>query len=381
MKIKYILKNKRILISGSANDGVSPHILIYTHNLIKEIVHQTLDLGGGIVTSVGDDPKTDGIPKVFFWSVIEAIVEYARNNNIKWNSQQDKPIIIVAYFKYDSKIPNDRRALWNEFQDLKQHGLVRLHSYLSFGGNLRQLQEQYSDLLMTFGGYKGVVHLSNLFQISSKPVIPINLPLGNKATSNLFESVLENPIKYLSSDNPETIIASFERLNLLEIQPDRTLILRYIFDLIHELNSPKAFCVRLMNPDDDNFQNVESFFRKVIDNVIGAIGYQRHEVSSDPATQQLMNVEIFQELHKSQLTIIDLTSLRPNCLIELGYALGNGQRILLTTQKGTKLPFDIDKIPCFFWDSKMDAKETRKKLRKFIKINWSRDFSPLGLER
>ena len=104
MKIKYILKNKRILISGSANDGVSLHILKYTHNLIKDIVHQILHLGGGIVTSVGDDPKIDGIPKVFYWSVIEAIVEYAQNNKIKWNSLQDKPIIIVAYYKYDSKM-------------------------------------------------------------------------------------------------------------------------------------------------------------------------------------------------------------------------------------------------------------------------------------
>ena len=62
-----------------------------------------------------------------------------------------------------------------------------------------------------------------------------------------------------------------------------------------------------------------------------------------------MNVAIFESLHFSSLAIVDVTGERPNCFIELGYALGTGNRVLVTAEEGTKLPFDQMMIPCHFW--------------------------------
>jgi len=67
-----------------------------------------------------------------------------------------------------------------------------------------------------------------------------------------------------------------------------------------------------------------------------------------------MNVEIFRLLHRAALVIVDLSGVRPNCMMELGYALGRHRRYLLSAMKGTQLPFDPDKIPTYFWDPDLD---------------------------
>ena len=64
-----------------------------------------------------------------------------------------------------------------------------------------------------------------------------------------------------------------------------------------------------------------------------------------------MNVEIFEALHRAGLVVVDLTGVRPNCMMELGYALGRSRRVVISARKGTQLPFDEDKLATFFWDN------------------------------
>jgi hypothetical protein len=47
------------------------------------------------------------------------------------------------------------------------------------------------------------------------------------------------------------------------------------------------------------------------------------------------------------ITIVDITGLRPNCFIELGYGLGRGNRVIVTAKSGTTLPFDQQAISLF----------------------------------
>jgi hypothetical protein len=61
-----------------------------------------------------------------------------------------------------------------------------------------------------------------------------------------------------------------------------------------------------------------------------------------------MNTEIFEALHRAALVVVDLTGVRPNCTMELGYALGRRRRYVISAQTGTKLPFDEDKLPTYF---------------------------------
>jgi hypothetical protein len=73
-----------------------------------------------------------------------------------------------------------------------------------------------------------------------------------------------------------------------------------------------------------------------------------------------MNVEIFASLHRAGLVIVDLTGVRPNCTMELGYALARRSRIVISAMKGTGLPFDEDKLPTFLWDQTGETDDVRR---------------------
>jgi nucleoside 2-deoxyribosyltransferase len=85
-----------------------------------------------------------------------------------------------------------------------------------------------------------------------------------------------------------------------------------------------------------------------------------------------MNVEIFKEIDESSLVVADLTRMRPNCVMELAYALGQGKKVIITAANGTTLPFDINAIPCFFWRSSDDWKEIARYFEEFMRLNISR---------
>ena len=79
-----------------------------------------------------------------------------------------------------------------------------------------------------------------------------------------------------------------------------------------------------------------------------------------------MNEEIFVQLDRAAVVYCDLTAQRPNCFTELGYALGNRQRVIISAQAKERMPFDTDKLPCRFWDPAEAAEERRGKLRGHI---------------
>lgn len=78
----------------------------------------------------------------------------------------------------------------------------------------------------------------------------------------------------------------------------------------------------------------------MVDPVIEQIGYRRIEKGTDPTEHGFINVEIFERLYYSELSAVDVTGLRLNCFIELGYALGGRIPAIVTVQEGTSLPFE-----------------------------------------
>ena len=61
-----------------------------------------------------------------------------------------------------------------------------------------------------------------------------------------------------------------------------------------------------------------------------------------------------------------------NCFIELGYGLGTQNRVLVTAEEGTKLPFDQEMIPCHFWKPSGSAADRKKALVEFWEKNVNR---------
>ena len=60
------------------------------------------------------------------------------------------------------------------------------------------------------------------------------------------------------------------------------------------------------------------------------IGLSVVDLGHDRQERAWMNAEIFEQLHHAELAFVDLTGSRPNCYIELGYALGRGHRVIIT---------------------------------------------------
>jgi hypothetical protein len=72
------------------------------------------------------------------------------------------------------------------------------------------------------------------------------------------------------------------------------------------------------------------------------------------------------------MALADITGQRPNCFIELGYALGRGPRVIVTARQGAPLPFDQQAIPCFFWNPATQTRELKQLFLDFIAKNLNR---------
>jgi hypothetical protein len=145
-----------------------------------------------------------------------------------------------------------------------------------------------------------------------------------------------------------------------------------IIDLFKALALPRAFYTRLINPKIDAYPRVESFFRDVVDPVITSMGFERIEVGTDRTEHPYINADIFEGLHFASVAVIDVTGERPNCFIELGYALGRQMRLIITAEDGTNLPFDQQPMPCHLWTHGEDDATRRDKFIQFWRNNIDR---------
>jgi hypothetical protein len=63
--------------------------------------------------------------------------------------------------------------------------------------------------------------------------------------------------------------------------------------------------------------------------------------------------------------VVDLTAERPNCFVELGYALGRARRVLLSAVKDTNRGFDISPADCYLWDPSSPIDQRRQELKSY----------------
>jgi hypothetical protein len=221
---------------------------------------------------------------------------------------------------YAGKIPEPREELWQSILANNKVELQLVPAELSVGGIMRQEQSKFGDFLLTFGGDLGVYHLSQLYQASKKPVIPINLTFVDEkptASENLSHHVNREPKDFFDYNPIADSITAYSKLSLKNKLLNEESFCQCLLDFINHLPAPLVFYVRLLDRKNPDFSTVEQFFRKVVDKVIIKMGYQRFEMETDFSENIFMNVELFQKLRESSLVIADLTGVRPNCCLEL----------------------------------------------------------------
>ena len=379
------LFGRRVQISGSANPKTDPALVLCAHEIVRKLVKAVMAAGGGIVVGLGREPRAEGAatdaPSLTFdWTALEAAAECLKLGHGMWPAKFGLPIVVATSEKAESEIPDNRRPL---YETLLRSGLLHIESIMPgsrAAAFLRQRQAVYGDALVILGGGTGVEHSANLYLQHRKPVVPLDLPLGASRDDGtggavrLAKEARSEPTRFFRFDpsfaNTESAALADIATRAGAVASDD--VVQRLAALLCKLGRPSAFYVRLLNPAHPKFAAVESFFRDVVDPVVQEAGLTRIEIGTDKSEHAFINVAIFESLHFSSLAIVDVTGERPNCFIELGYALGTANRVLVTAEEGTKLPFDQEMIPCHFWKPGATVADNKKALVEFWEKNINR---------
>jgi hypothetical protein len=275
--------------------------------------------------------------------------------------------IAVQHHKTEEQIPPELQQLWDA---MRSSDLVKIENaaHWNMGSKRMEVQARWGDILLALGGSEGALFLANLYHDAGKPVVPLNAPICAPGTGarRLFEFGL-------SSSNTARLFRTGQGLdphgwiNRINFPARRTASekVKVIIGLLEALERPLAFGVRLLNPDHADFQAVEDYFANVVRPVIeDELGYRLAVVDGkQPYEHPRIDQEIFAKLHRSALIVADITGHRPNCFIELGYALGRSLPTMVLARKDTQHPFDIETFAGHHWLSSDTVEENRRLLR------------------
>lgn len=363
------LNGRRIHIAGSIPSDMSlatTDDVQIARELVQVLVRELVGRGATFVIPVDAENvrEADGQPICFDWLVWKGVNESLRLRPAK---SSDPLVIAVQHHKNEEQIPAEYVELWDS---LRGSDLVQIEnvSHWNMASKRMEAQARYGDILIAIGGSEGVLFLANLYHAAGKPVIPLNNPVTrpDDGARRLFTTV------GLSSDLAQRLFSARDRsahawMNRLNFSNRRPTAERaeIILSLLESLAPPQAFVVRLLNPDHPDFQAVQQYFDTVVQPVVeGELGYKLVVVDgSQPFEHSRVDQEIFAKLHGSSVVLADITGLRPNCLIELGYALGRGAKTMLLARKGTDHPFDVTTLGALHWQPEAPLEEKRRLFR------------------
>ena len=350
------MQGRRVHIAGSAAPDADGPLLKAAHEFVSSLATLLVDHGFGLVFGIGGEPIGNaGLPSTFDWTILEAIAA-TPSSSPGWPPDRPGRFLVVASQRAMDRIPDSRRSIWDNCTSRPDFKLHLSPPGWRMGGVIREKQALKGDVLVAIGGGAGVEQLAKIYLDEGKRVIPLQCDLGaivgdgNGGSSYLHGLALSETSSFFELRDGAG--NSTGRLSTLRIAADceSSAVAEAARLLIVDLRPPRAFYVRLLREDMDEFEPVESFFRGVVDPVVIKSDFTPYEVGRHRSQSAFMNVEIFEGLHRAALIVADLTGVRPNCTMELGYALARRRRVVVTAMHGTLLPFDSDKLPTHFWN-------------------------------
>lgn len=362
------LFGRRIHIAGSIPDDLaiaSAFEVERARELVAGLVRELLRRGATFVAAVDAEKVriSDGKPICFDWLIWRTL----QTSLAERPAAATNPLAIaVQHHKNEEQIPKQFEELWD---GLRNSDLIQIENaaHWNMASKRMEVQARWGDILIALGGSEGVLFLANLYHDAGKPVVPLNLPicapdtgarrlfnfgLASSNTHRLFQATGNSPHGLLNRINFRSNKPVAERVS-------------EVVALLEALDRPKAFAVRLLNPAHVEYDDVQNYFETVVGPVMeGELGYKLVIVDGrQPYEHARIDQEIFAKLHRSSIVVGDITGMRPNCFLELGYALGRGLPTMLMAKEGSEHPFDIYTFAGLRWKTTGSTEERRQLFR------------------
>lgn len=371
------LLGRRIHISGSIAIDLavaSTADVDHARELVQGLVRELVAKGATFVLPVDAEKKRpdDEKPITFDWLIWETISKCLPSRP---TGAPNPLVVAVQHHKTEEQIPTEYQELWDT---IRASDLVQIENVSHWNMNSKRMEAQarWGDILIAVGGSEGVHFLANLYHDAGKPCVPLNCKVtaGDQGARRLFSVGLSSSqASRLFRPITQTAHSWVNRINYTDRTQNAEQI-KGIIDLLENLEAPPAFVVRLLNPTHPDFADVQAFFDTVVQPIVeGELGYRMVVVDGQQNFEYArMDQEIFAKLHRSRVVLADITGMRPNCFLELGYAFGRSLPTMLMVKDGSAHPFDIATFAGLHWKTTGTLDERKKAFRDHWKAIQSR---------
>jgi hypothetical protein len=381
------LRGRRIHIVGSADPEEDAARLEYVHSLVSQLTEALALEGATFVIPFGKQPllkdRTDGPAIIFDWTVAGTVLRTVKDGRAQPSGPNGRIVATLATTKTDSRIPAELRPIYDELRDTGAVYMEVLNPGWTAGAIQRARLAQLGDVLIGISGGQGLEQLAIEYSSKGKPVIPLDIKIGSSTrdgsggASRLFDRALAEPNDFFRVVDGESPSELLERTRTRDGEAEVEQVVASVVKLLHALCPPRVFYVRLLNNTVPENASVESFFRNTVDPLVTELGYEPLQMGIGKNEFAWMNQAIFDSLHHSSVVLVDLTGLRPNCFMELGYALGNKQRVIVTARDDTRISFDAFALEAFQWN---EGEDPAVRIDRF-RTHWERNINMPALVR
>lgn len=371
------LYGRRIHIAGSIPEDLTvakTETVEKARAFIRSLVIELLKKGATFVIPLDSEKKReDGFPICFDWLILDTISK----NIVKCPPASTNPLIYaIQHHKTEEQIPEEFEELWDNLK-CSDHVAIDNASHWNMASKRMEVAATHGDILITLGGSEGVLFLANLYHQSGKSVMPLNLDLcpADQGSKRLFSQALirTQSSRFFKCNSTVPAHSWINRINFVK-RHDLKHMVEETMSLLEAIQRPTVFAVRLLDQDNTDFLEVENYFSAVIQPVIeNQLGYILKIIDGKQRNESpTIDAEIFTKLHHSSVVVADLTGSRPNCFIELGYALARSIPVMMTARKGTKFPFDVTTLPGHPWDNSLTIPEQKRLFLEYWNANFYR---------
>jgi len=204
------MKEKFILISGSAGLSCQPEKLALAIEFVQCFTSEVLRRGGGLVVLAGAEDATKdqlGIPHVFDWVVLREVNQHARTttDNPRYYAK-----VVMSDAAAESKIDATNLLTLKELQQRDVIEICHIRREVFTGGEYRKAELDLADAMLAIGGGKGTYSIGTEMTAAGKPVLPLDLDLGASQNDGdgavtLNREMMSQPNRFFPNTHPNVI--------------------------------------------------------------------------------------------------------------------------------------------------------------------------------